>query len=111
VNRQFQAPRPNALWLSDCACIATWRGFVCVAFVIEGDGLVHHGDRGVQGRSKYTERLAEAGIARSIDSVGDSYDYALAATIDALYKTETIRQRGPRQDLEDVEFATLEWVD
>ena len=107
MNRQFQAPRPNALWLSDFAYVATWQGFVYVAFVIDafarrivgwrvsrtahagfvldaleqalhdrrpiaGDGLVHRGDRGVQGGFKYTERPAEAGIERSIDSVGDA---------------------------------------
>ena len=147
VNRQFQAPRPNALWLSDFTYVATWQGFVYVAFVIDafarrivgwrvsrtahasfvldaleqalhdrrpigGDGLVHHSDRGVQYVSiKYTERLAEAGIEPSVGSVGDSYDNALAETINGLYKTELIRRRGPWRNLEAVEFATLEWVD
>jgi len=60
---------------------------------------------------KYTERLAEAGIEPSISSVGDSYDKALAETINGLYKTEVIRRRGPWRNLEAVEFATLEWVD
>ena len=78
---------------------------------IEGDGLVHHSDRGVQYVSiKYTERLAEAGIEPSVGSVGDSYDNALAETINGLYKTEVIRRRGPWRNLEAVEFATLEWV-
>ena len=60
---------------------------------------------------KYTERLAEAGIEPSVGSVGDSYDNALAETINGLYKTEVIRRRGPWRTLEAVEFATLEWVD
>jgi len=59
----------------------------------------------------YTERLAEAGIESSVGSVGDSYDNALAGTVNGLYKTEVIRQRGPWRHLEEVEFATLEWVD
>jgi transposase InsO family protein len=147
VNRQFQAPRPNTLWVSDFTYVATWTGFVYVAFVIDayarrivgwrvsrtahasfvldaleqalherrplqGGGLVHHSDRGVQYVSiKYTERLAEAGIEPSVGSVGDSYDNALAETINGLYKTEVIRHHGPWRSLEAVEFATLEWID
>ena len=60
---------------------------------------------------KYTERLVAAGIEPSVGSVGDSYDNALAETINGLYKTEVIRRRGPWRNLEAVEFATLEWVD
>ena len=76
------------------------------------DNLVHHSDRGVQHVSiRYTERLAETGIEPSVDSVGDSFDNVLAETINGLYKTEVIRQRGPWRCLEDVEFATLEGVD
>jgi putative transposase len=147
VNRQFQAPRPNALWLSDFTYVATWSGFVYVAFVIDafarrivgwrvsrtahagfvldaleqalherrpvqGGGLVHHSDRGVQYVSiRYTERLAQAGIEPSVGSVGDSYDNALAETINGLYKAEVIHRRGPWRSFESVEFATLEWVD
>ena len=147
VNRQFHAPRPNALWLSDFTYVATWQGFVYVAFIIDayarrivgwrvsrtahaafvldaleqaladrrpvqGDGLVHHSDRGVQYISiRYTERLAEAGIEPSVGSVGDSYDNALAESINGLYKNEVIRRRGPWRSLEAVEFATLEWVE
>ena len=59
---------------------------------------------------RYTERLAEAGIERSVGSVGDSYDNALAETVIGLFKTEEIRRRGPWKALEDVEFPTLEWV-
>jgi transposase InsO family protein len=147
VNREFQAPRPNALWVSDFTYVATWAGFAYVAFVIDayarrivgwrvsrtahasfvldaleqalherrpaqGGGLVHHSDRGVQYLSiKYTERLAEAGVEPSVGSVGDSYDNALAETINGLYKTEVIRRCGPWRSLEAVELATLEWVD
>jgi transposase InsO family protein len=60
---------------------------------------------------KYTERLAAAGIEPSVGSVGDSYDNALAETINGLYKTEVIYRRGPWRGFEAVEFATLEWVD
>ena len=59
----------------------------------------------------YTERLAEAGIDPSVGSVGDSYDNALAETVNGLFKTEVIRRRGPWRSLEAVEFAVLEWVD
>ncbi len=77
-----------------------------------GGGLVHHSDRGVQYVSiKYTERLAEAGLVPSVGSVGDSYDNALAETINGLYKAEVIWRRGPWRSLQDVEYATLEWVD
>ncbi|CAG4903412.1 unnamed protein product [Acidocella sp. C78] len=147
VNRQFQAPAPNMLWVSDFTYVATWQGFVYVAFVIDtfarrivgwrvsrtahagfvldaleqalhdrrpvrSGGLVHHSHRGSQYVSiKYTERLMEAGIEPSVGSVGDSYDNALAESINGLYKTEVIRRRGPWKSLEAVEFATLEWVD
>ena len=60
---------------------------------------------------KYTERLSEAGIEPSVGSVGDSYDNALAETINGLYKAEVIHRRGPWRTMEAVEFATLEWVD
>jgi transposase InsO family protein len=147
VNREFAVGAPNRLWLADLSYVATWRGFVYVAFVIDAfarrivgwrvssslrtdialdaleqalydrriaaeSNLIHHSDRGVQYVSiRYTERLSEAGIEPSVGSVGDSYDNALAETIIGLYKTELIRQRGPWKHIEDVEFATLEWVD
>ena len=147
VNRQFRAPAPNMLWVSDFTYVATWAGFVYVAFVIDtyarrivgwrasrtahagfvldaleqalhdrrpmrGGGLVHHSDRGSQYVSiKYTERLAEAGIEPSVGSVGDSYDNALAETINGLYKAEVIHRRGPWRSFAAVEYATLEWVD
>ena len=59
---------------------------------------------------RYTERLADAGIEPSVGSKGDSYDNALAESIIGLFKTEMIRRNGPWRNLEDVEFATLEWV-
>ncbi|MGY4158086.1 hypothetical protein ACVINW_003928 [Bradyrhizobium sp. USDA 4461] len=75
-------------------------------------GLVHHCDRGSQYASiKYTERLAEAGVEPSVGSVGDSYDNALAETINGLYKAEVIHRRGPWRSFEAGEFATLEWVE
>jgi transposase InsO family protein len=146
VNRQFQAERPNALWVADFTYVSTWAGFVYVAFVIDvfarrivgwrasrtahasfvldaleqalcdrrpiRGALVHHSDRGVQYVSiKYTERLKDAGVEPSVGSVGDSYDNALAETINGLYKAEVIWPRGPWRGFEQVEFATLEWVD
>ena len=147
VNRQFYAPAPNMLWVSDFTYVATWAGFVYVAFVIDTyarrivgwrasrtahaslvfdaleqalhdrrpthrSGLIHHSDRGSQYVSiKYSERLAEAGIEPSVGSVGDSYDNALAETINGLYKAEVIHRRGPWRSFEAVEYATLEWVD
>jgi transposase InsO family protein len=147
VVRHFTATRPNQLWVSDFTYVATWQGFVYVAFVIDvfarrivgwrvssslvtdfvldaleqaiydrrdqtADGLVHHSDRGTQYLSmRYTDRLAEAGIAPSVGSRGDSYDNALAESVIGLFKTEVIRRRGPWRHLEAVEFATLEWVD
>ena len=76
------------------------------------EDLVHHSDRGSQYLSiRYTERLGQAGAICSVGSRGDSYDNALAETIIGLYKTELIRNRGPWKNLDDVEYATLEWID
>ena len=76
------------------------------------DGLVHHSDRGVQYLSiRYTERLADAGIVMSVGSRGDSYDNALAETVNGLYKAELVYRRGVWHGREDLELATLEWVD
>jgi len=76
------------------------------------DRLVHHSDRGVQYVSiRYTERLAEAGLEPSVGSVGDSYDNALAETINGLYKAEVIHRRPSWRTREEVEWATLNWVD
>ena len=146
VNRQFQAPRPNALWVSDFTYVSTWQGFVYVAFVIDvfarcivgwnvsnsmrtefvldaleqalaarrparQGALIHHSDRGAQYVSiRYTERLDEAGIAPSVGRVGDSYDNALAETINGLYKAEVIHRQSWKSR-EAVELATLTWVD
>ena len=147
VERNFTATRPNQLWVSDFTYVATWRGVVYVAVVIDvfarrivgwrvsaslrtdfvldaleqaihdrrGDtltDLVHHSDRGTQYLSmRYTDRLADAGIAPSVGSRGDSSDTALAESVIGLFKTEVIRRKGPWRHLEAVEFATLEWVD
>ena len=76
------------------------------------EGLVHHSDRGSQYLSiRYTERLAEAGIESSVGSVGDSYDNAMAESIIGLFKTESIWPKGPWKNLDEVEYATLDWVD
>ena len=75
------------------------------------DALIHHSDRGSQYVSiLYTERLAQAGIEPSVGSKGDSYDNALAETINGLYKAELIHRRAPWKTKESVELATLEWV-
>ena len=74
--------------------------------------LVHHSDAGSQYLSiRYTNRLTEAGIEPSVGSVGDSYDNALAETVIGLYKTELIHKRAPWKDFDQVEYATLEYVD
>ncbi|NIJ72274.1 transposase InsO family protein [Xanthomonas sp. F4] len=76
------------------------------------DRLIHHSDRGVQYVSiRYTERLAEAGLEPSVGSVGDSYDNALAETINGLYKAEVIHRTSSWRTREEVEWATLNWVD
>jgi putative transposase len=147
VERDFTATRPNELWVADFTYVATWRGFVYVAFIIDAfarrivgwrvstslradfvldaleqalydrggedlTALVHHSDRGTQYLSmRYTERLAESGIAPSVGSVGDAYDNALAESVIGLFKTEVIQRRGPWRHLEAVEWATLTWVD
>ena len=75
------------------------------------DALIHHSDRGSQYVSiLYTERLAQAGIEPSVGSRGDSYDNALAETINGLYKAELIHRRAPWKTKEALELATLEWV-
>ena len=75
------------------------------------DKLIHHSDRGVQYLAiKYSERLKEAKINPSVGSVGDSYDNAMAETINGLYKSEVIEHEGPWKGKSDVEMATLKWV-
>ena len=74
--------------------------------------LVHHSDQGTQYLSmRYTDRLAEAGVAPSVGSRGDAYDNVLAESVIGLFKTEVIRRQGPWRSLEAVELATLTWVD
>jgi putative transposase len=76
------------------------------------DGLICHSDAGSQYTSiRYTERLAEIGAAPSVGSVGDSYDNSLAESTIGLFKTELIRRHGPWRTLEEVELATLAYVD
>jgi putative transposase len=149
LDRDFTAPAPDRRWVADITYVATWTGFVYVAFVLDlysrrvvgwrvsnslrtdlaldaleqglwqrqqeqrdVTGLVHHSDRGVQYLAiRYSERLAAAGAVASVGSKGDSYDNAAAESLNGLYKTELIRRRGPWKSLEDVEFATMEWVD
>ena len=145
VKRQFNASRPNELWVSDFTYVSTWQGWLYVAFVIdvyarrivgwrvsrsmhtdfvldaleqalyerrpEAHALTHHSDRGSQYVSiRYTERLEQAGIQPSVGSRGDSYDNALAETVNGLYKAELIHRRGPWKTRESVELATLQWV-
>ena len=108
---------PGALWVGAWAghCIPIW----CRTALEQAlwsrkkvKGRVHHSDHGSQYLSiRYTERLAEADIDASVGSVGDSYDNALAETINGLYKTEVIGARGPWRNIDEVEYATLEWVD
>jgi len=145
VKREFVATKPNQLWVADFTYVATWLGFVYVAFIIDVFSraivgwrvarsmrtdlvldaleqalharpltvdLVHHSDHGSQYVSiRYTERLAEAGIERSVGTIGDAYDNALAETIIGLFKTEVIECRGPWRSFDPVEYATLQWVD
>jgi transposase InsO family protein len=79
------------------------------------DGLIHHCDRGVQNLSiRYTDRLAQAGLVGSVGSVGsvgDSYDNALAESVNGLFKAEVIRRSGPWRNADEVEFAVLERVE
>jgi putative transposase len=149
VKRDFTASRPNQLWVVDFTYVATWAGFVYVAFAIDvfsrmivgwraartmktdlpldaldmalwnrgraGEhltGLVHHSDAGSQYTSiRYTDRLIEAGLQASIGTIGDSYDNALAETVNGLYKAELVYWEGPWTGADDLELATLGWVD
>lgn len=80
--------------------------------VSEQGDLIHHNDRGVQYVSfRYARRLIEAGIEASVGSKGDSYDNALAESFNGLYKAELIYHEGPWKGIEDVEWATLTYVD
>jgi putative transposase len=75
-------------------------------------GLVHHSDRGVQYRAiRYTQRLADTGAVASVGSTGDSYDNAMAEAFNSLYKAELVRNKGPWRGLDDLEIATVEYID
>ena len=133
----------------DFTYVATWSGFVYVAFAVDVysrmivgwraaksmktdlpldaldmalwhrgraghdvHGLIHHSDAGSQYTSiRYTDRLVEAGLQASIGSIGDSYDNALAETVNGLYKAELVFWEGPWKGADDLELATLGWVD
>lgn len=149
VKRDFTATHPNELWVVDFTYVATFAGFVYVAFAIDVfsrmivgwraassmktdlpldaldmalwnrgraghdvKGLVHHSDAGRQYTSiRYTDRLIEAGLNASIGTVGDSYDNALAESLNGLYKAELVYWEGPWRGVDDLELATLGWVD
>ena len=147
VERVFQAPAPNRLWVADLTYVPLAGGGFCyAAFIIDAfsrrivgwrvgttlaaslalgalelafwarrgqplAGLVHHSDRGVQYLSiRYTSRLAEVGAVGSVGSRGDSYDNALAETVNGLYKAELIHRHGPWHSPAPVERATADWV-
>jgi len=147
VERDFRAPAPNQLWVTDITYVELAGGGFCyAAFVTDAfsraivgwqvadtmrtdlaldalemalrtrknklsKALVHHGDRGVQYTAiRYTDRLAEAGVARSVGRKGDSYDNALAESVNALYKKEVIGQEDSWNDVAEVTLATAEWV-
>jgi putative transposase len=150
VQRQFNRPAPDRLWVADFTYVPTWSGMVYVAFVIDAysrrivgwraatsmrtalvldaleqaiwtrqrggasslAGLICHHDAGSQYTSiAFTERLAAAGVQPSVGSVGDADDNALAESVIGLFKTELIKPRGPWRTAEQVEIATLHYVD
>ena len=143
---RFVAAAPNRLWVADLTYVATWSGFVYVAFITDvysrmivgwqasrslrsdlaldaleqaiwargrhARELVHHSDRGVQYLAiRYTERLAEAGAVNSVGSRGDSLRQRARGDDDRALQDRADPQAGPLAGLDDVEFATLEWVD
>ena len=149
VNRNFNARRPNQLWVADFTYIKTTSGWVYTAFIIDvfaraivgwkvsnrmntdmvmaafnqainqaiadrnhPKDVIHHSDRGVQYLSiRYTEKMADSGMIASIGTTGDSYDNALAETVNGLYKSEVIHYlKESWNGMNDVELATLEWV-
>ncbi|WP_430754147.1 IS3 family transposase [Micrococcus luteus] len=148
VKREFTAPAPNRLWVTDLTFVPTWAGVAYVCFIVDAfsrmivgwrcashmrtemvldaiemarwsrgahhEDLRCHSDAGSQFTSiRYGERLAEIGATPSIGTVGDSYDNALAETVNGYYKTELVRgpaRPGPWRTVEDLERATLGWV-
>jgi putative transposase len=147
VERDFTAPAPNQLWVTDITYVEVAGGGFCyTAFVIDvfsraivgwqvsdtlkaelaldaldmalwsrrdqlSAALVHHSDRGVQYTAiRYGQRLAEIGIERSVGRKGDSYDNALAESVNALYKKEVIHRNGPWNTVAEVTLATAEWI-
>ena len=144
VNRELIASGPNQLWVADITYVATWSGFVFVAFVTDvfslyivgwrvmktmktdlvlhaleqamwargkPKGVIHHSDRGSQYLSiRYSERLMDTSFNVSVGSVADSYDNAMAESINSLYKAELIHRNGPWRELDDAERETLTWV-
>lgn len=147
VDRDFRAPAPNQLWVTDITYVELAGGGFCyAAFVVDvfsraivgwqvldtlktelaldalemalwarkdrlSTALVHHGDRGVQYTSiRYGQRLVDAGIERSVGRKGDSYDNALAESVNALYKKEVIVRGNSWNDASEVTLATSRWV-
>jgi putative transposase len=147
VERDFRAPAPNQLWVTDITYVELVGGGFCyAAFVTDvfsraivgwqvsdnlkaelaldalemalwsrrdtlSSALVHHSDKGVQYTAiRYGQRLADAGIERSVGRTGDSYDNALAESVNALYKKELIARDGPWNNVSEVTLATAEWI-
>jgi len=146
VNRNFNAHRPNQLWVADFTYIKTMSGWVYTAFIIDvfaraivgwkvsnrmntdmvmaalnqaivhrdkPKDVIHHSNRGVQYLSiRYTSRMTDSGIIASVGTIGDSYDNALAETVNGLYRSEVIEYLQDQwHGVNDAELATLEWVD
>ena len=121
VKRKFSTTAPNDLWVTDLTFVPTWAGAAYICFIVDAysrgqtlPGLRCHSDAGAQFTSiRYGERLAEIGAVTSIGTVGDSFDNALAETVNGYYKSELIygpARNGPWKSVEDVELATLSWV-